>query len=168
MPRDPQYQYQNNDDAAEAGAAENNRHQQQQHNEAGDKNNRHKDVPVTELDEHGLTQARESASAMELLCFEYVVVDHLSLTQCAGFAGASFNEVQHIWRDLQVQWAVAYGDGLRAVMEALQSPHPNEPRGQLDLERTLDWIFLLPILMLRKPPSANGTDAKDLKSFIQW
>ena len=95
------------------------------------------------------------------------MVDHLSFTQCTGFAGASFNEVQHIWRDLQVQWAGAYGHGLRAVMETLWAPHPNEPRGQLDLETTLKWIFLLPVFMLNRPPLANGTNAKDLKSFVQ-
>ena len=104
---------------------------------------------------------------MELLHFKYVVVDHLSFAHCTGFAGASFNEVQHIWRDLQVRWAGAYGNGLRAVMEALRPPNLNEPRGQLDLEWTLNWIFLLPIIMLRKPPSANGTNGKDHTPFVQ-
>ena len=36
----------------------------------------------------------------DLLRNKYDVVDHLSLAQCAGFAGSSFTEVQHIWRDL--------------------------------------------------------------------
>ena len=52
-------------------------------------------------------------------------------------------------------------------MEALRAPHPNEPRGARDLERTLKWMLLLPILFLRKPPSNNGTKAKELKSIIQ-
>ena len=52
-------------------------------------------------------------------------------------------------------------------METLWAPHPNEPRGQLDLERTLKWIFLLPILMLYKPLLANGTKAKGLEYFVQ-
>ena len=75
---------------------------------------------------------------MELLLFKYAAVGYLLFAQCAGFVGASFNEVQHNWRDLQVQRAGAYGDGLRVVVMALQAPHPNEPRGQLDLETTLN------------------------------
>ena len=52
-------------------------------------------------------------------------------------------------------------------MEALWTPYPNEARGQLDLERTLKWIFLLLVLMLSKHPPANGTKARDLKYFVQ-
>ena len=52
-------------------------------------------------------------------------------------------------------------------MEALRAPHLDQPRGQLDLERILEWIFLLPILLHHKSPSVNGTKAKDLNSFVQ-
>ena len=65
-------------------------------------------------------------------------------------------EWSFLWR-----WAQS-GDG-----GAMGPPHPNEPRGQLDLERTLRWIFLLPVLMIRKSPLANGIRAKNLKSFVQ-
>ena len=52
-------------------------------------------------------------------------------------------------------------------MLALDTPHPNATRGALDLERVLKWKFLLPILLLRKPPSSTGTKARDLKPLIK-
>ena len=33
------------------------------------------------------------------------------------------------------------------------------------MERTLKWLLVLPILLLRKPPSNTGTKAKELKSL---
>ena len=51
-------------------------------------------------------------------------------------------------------------------MEALRAMHPNESCGELDLERAIKWKFLLPILLLRKPPSTNGTKAKDLRPVV--
>ena len=80
--------------------------------DAADENEAHDDIPVTEMEEHGLLQARSRASAIEILRSKYAVVDYLSFAQCARFVGSSFNEVQHIWRDLQVQRAGAYGNGL--------------------------------------------------------
>ena len=76
---------------------------------------------------HGATYLATITQINEdLLRNKYAIVDHLSLAQCAGFAGSSFTEVQHIWRDLQVQWAGAFSDACRAVMEALRAPHPDE------------------------------------------
>ena len=70
--------------------------------------------------------ARACPSEEELLRCQHVIVHHLSLAQCAGFAGGSFHEVQHIWRDLQFQWATEFSDSLRSRMEALCAPHPDE------------------------------------------
>ena len=115
-----------------------------------------------------MTHLTYPASNEDLLRNKYAIVDHLSLAQCAGFTGSSFTEVQHIWRDLHVQWAGAFSDACRAIMEALNAPHPDEPRHQLDLERAIKWKFLLPSgLLLRKPPSANGTKAKHLKPIVK-
>ena len=46
------------------------------------------------------------------------------------------------------------------------STHPNKSHGELDLERALKWKFLLPILLLRKPPSNLGTRAKVLQPVV--
>ena len=95
---------------------------------------------------------------------QHAIVDHLSLAQYVGFVGGSFHEVQHIRRNLQVQWATAFRNALRMVMEALRALHPNESRGELDLERVVKWKFLLLLLLLRKPLSTNSTKAKDLRT----
>ena len=58
------------------------------------------------------------------------------------------------------------GDAYRWVTEALRALHPNESRGELDLERALKWKFLLPILLLRKPPLGSGTKAKLLQPIV--
>ena len=74
-----QQQQQHNDDnvAAAAAAAADDQHWQQQHNGAAAKSKHHEDILAVEMDEHGLTRARERASNMELLRFKYAVVDHL-------------------------------------------------------------------------------------------
>ena len=124
------------------------------------------DIPVPDLDNHGLPKARERADCAEILRDPYAVLDHLSVAQCAGFAGFSFNEIQHIWRPLQVPWAGAYSDALRNINDKLETPRANSHRGELELERAIKWKFLLPALLLRKPPSANGIKATDLQPII--
>ena len=42
----------------------------------------------------------------------------------------------------------------------------NESRSELDLERALKWKFLLPIFLLRKPPSGSGTRARLLQPIV--
>ena len=51
----------------------------------------------------------------------------------------------------------------------MRAPHPNASRGRLDLERALKWKFILPIIimLLRKPPLANGTKAKLLEPIVK-
>ena len=95
------------------------------------------------------------------------MIDHLSLAQCAGFTGCSFTEVQRIWSNLQIQWAGAYGEVLRAVVDTINVNDVNVARGHLTLERTIKWKFVLPILLLRIPPSSTGTKARDLKLIVQ-
>ena len=51
----------------------------------------------------GLPAARERATDEEVLRCKFAVVNHLSMANCAGFAGGAFNEVQEVWRDLAVQ-----------------------------------------------------------------
>jgi len=53
-----------------------------------------------------------------------------------------------------------------ACLETLRAPHPSELRGQLDLERVLKWKFLLPAILLCKPPPAKGTKAANLKPIV--
>ena len=60
-----------------------------------------------------------------------------------------------------------FGAALQVVVEALQAPHPTKSRGRLDLERALTWKFILPIALLRKPSSANGTKAKFLQPIVR-
>ena len=124
-------------------------------------------MPEEARDEWGLPKARERATNFELLRCKHAVVDHLPMAHCAGFEGGAFSEVQRVWRDLAVQWAGAFGDACKAIVEQLDAPHQNESRGELDLERVIKWKFLLPALILRKPPSNKGTKAADLKPIIQ-
>ena len=58
------------------------------------------------------------------------------------------------------------GNAYQWITEALRAPHPNELGGELDLERALKWKFLLPILLLQKPPSGSGTRAKLLQPIV--
>jgi hypothetical protein len=44
---------------------------------------------------------------MERFHDPYAVIDQLTGTQCLGFAGATFNELQYILNNLQVTWAGA-------------------------------------------------------------
>jgi hypothetical protein len=53
--------------------------------------------PPVGLDNYGLPIARLRAVDEEIYCCCWVVVDHLSMAQCTGFTGSSFNEVQHVW-----------------------------------------------------------------------
>ena len=68
---------------------------------------------------------------------------------------------------MAVQWAGAFGDAYQAITEMLETPDLNEPRKQLDLERVIKWKFLLPALLLRKPPLNKGTKASALKPITQ-
>ena len=52
-------------------------------------------------------------------------------------------------------------------MVSLETPQPNESRGELDLDRAIKWIYLVPILLLRKLPSAMGTKACELMPIVQ-
>ena len=94
------------------------------------------------------------------------MVNHLSMANCAGFAGGAFNEVQEVWRDLAVQWAGAFGDACKGVLEKLNAPNVGEARGKLDLERAIKWKSILPSLLLRKPPSSKGIKATELKPIV--
>jgi hypothetical protein len=58
--------------------------------------------PPVGLDDYGLPITRPQAMDMEIFCYRWAVVDHLSMAQCAGFAGSFFNKVQHIWSSVQV------------------------------------------------------------------
>ena len=111
--------------------------------------------------------ARDPASDAELLRCPRAIVDHLSMAQCAGFAGAAFGEVQSIWRQLQTQWAAAFGEACKAITDALKMPPHLQGQNGLDLERAIKWKFLLPILLLRKPPSSSGTRAAALQAIVQ-
>jgi len=70
---------------------------------------------------------------------------------------------------VQWQWAGAYGYGeaLRVGVDAINNNDQHKARGQLSLERAIKWKFILPILLLHKPPSATRTNAGDLKPIVQ-
>jgi len=61
------------------------------------------------------------------------------------------------------------GGGLRrsTPRDAISLNDVHEARGHLTLERTVKWKFMLPTLLLRKPPSDMGTKARDLKPIVQ-
>jgi len=96
----------------------------------------------------------------------YALVDHLSGKQYAGCAQGSFYEIQRVWSDHQGTWASAWGETCCEVVERLKAQALNETRSALALERIIKWKFLLPTLLFYKPPSPNGTKAKDLKTIV--
>jgi hypothetical protein len=102
----------------------------------------------------------------EIFCCHWAVVDHFSMAQCTSFAGSSFNQVQHVWSNVQVSWAGAFSDAVSAIVDSLWMPHPNEQRGSLDLEKKIKWKFLFPTLLLQKPRSINGVKGCDLLPII--
>ena len=57
------------------------------------------------MDAYSLPMAREQVIDEDILQCKHEVVNHLSLSQCAGFEGSSFHKVQCTWRDIQVQCA---------------------------------------------------------------
>ncbi len=123
--------------------------------------------PPVGLDNYGLPIARLQAMDKEIFCCRWAVVDHLSVAQCAGFAGRSFfNKVQHVWSSVQVSWAGAFSDAVSAIVDSLWMPHPNKRRGSLDLEKKFKWKFLLSTHLFQKPPSINGVKGCDLLPFI--
>jgi hypothetical protein len=44
--------------------------------------------------------------------------------------------------------------------------HPNELRGSLDLLQQFKWKFLLPTLLIQKPPSIHGIKGRDLLPIV--
>ena len=66
--------------------------------------------------EYGLPRVQERATAAEYLRFLQAAVNHISLAQCAGFAGGLFTEVHHVWRALQIQWGGAFRVALHTVV----------------------------------------------------
>ena len=94
----------------------------------------------------------EKADNFEILRFKYAIVDHLFFVQCARYAGGSFSTVQRTWRDLKVQWAGAYSNATRAVMEALRAPHLHEPRGGKRLGENIEMVIPAP-----DPPPQKAT-----------
>jgi hypothetical protein len=120
-----------------------------------------------EFDEFGLPPARERASLEEMLLDPMAVVDHLSVAQCAGINNFTFNECQDIWKSCQIGWAEAFGGACEEVNRAMLLPHPDDPRNQLALERRIKWKFVLPALLLRKPPSTDGVKARDLEALVK-
>jgi hypothetical protein len=122
--------------------------------------------PPVGLDDYGLPIARPQATDKEIFCCPWAVVDHLSMAQCAGFAGSCFNEVQNVWSSVQVLWAGAFSDAVGAIIYTLRMPYPNERRGSLDLEQKIKWKFLLPTLLLWKPPFIHGVRRCDLHPIV--
>ena len=118
------------------------------------------------LDEDGFLRARARATARDIFEDRYALVDHLSGKQCDGCAQGSFYEIQKVWSDHQGTWASAWSETCREVVERLKAQALNETRNDLALERIIKWKFLLPTLLFHKPPSPNGTKAKDLKMIV--
>ena len=102
MPQEEEQQ--DNDTKVEA---EENQQQHQHNTEEGDDAKGQTSIPKAELDEYGLPVACERESSANILRCKHVVMNHISFAQYTGFVGDSFNEVQHVWRDLQIQWAGA-------------------------------------------------------------
>jgi hypothetical protein len=105
-----------------------------------------------EFDQDGIPVARDRATDLEIFHNKCAVIDHISGSQCLGFAGATFNELNHIPNNMQQIWAGAFGEACREINKQLSTPHPNSLRSALRLERRIKWKNILPTLLLRKPP----------------
>ena len=124
-------------------------------------------LPEATLDTYGLLKARERATDIEITRCGRAIIDHISMAHCAGFEGGAFDELQRLWRGHAVQWAGTFSDACRTITELLETPHQNEQRDKLNLERALKWKFILPTLLLQNPPLNKGTKAADLMPIVQ-
>jgi hypothetical protein len=75
--------------------------------------------PPVGLDTYRLPVTRLQTTDEEIFCCRWAVVDHLSMAQCAGFAGSCFNEVQNVWSSVQVLWAGAFSNTVIAIVITL-------------------------------------------------
>ena len=119
-----------------------------------------------DLDEFGLPKGRPRASVHELQLDPLAAFDHFDMAQCLGFEGASFHTAQRIDKCQQIPWACAFGYACSELNNALLLPTIDPNRSEIMLERRVKLYNVLAILFLRKPPSENGTRAKDLQSII--
>ena len=105
--------------------------------------------------------SRPRATQEQLAADIFATLDHLSFTQCVGSEGAHFHEIKDIPRRYQETWAEAFGNACEEVTTAI-----NTNASELTLERRIKWFFLLPILLLRKPPSAKPIRSTTIKSAL--
>ena len=103
----------------------------------------------------------QRASQEQLAEDPFAILDHLSIHQCVGSEGAHFHEIQDIPRRHHEAWAEAVGDACEELTVAI-----NDNASETTLERRIKWVFLLPILLLRKPPSPNTVRSTTIKSAL--
>ena len=120
-------------------------------------------APPSEMDasHERFNTSRPRATQEQLAADIFATLDHLSFTQCVGSEGAHFHEIKDIPRRYQETWAEAFGNACEEVTTAI-----NTNASELTLERRIKWFFLLPILLLRKPPSAKPIRSTTIKSAL--
>ena len=119
------------------------------------------------LDTYGLPVGRQRASDYAIQLDPLVVFDHLDMTQCLGFQGASFQTAQRIEKCHQVAWACIFGYVCGELNRALaDTPNTDPEESEIKLERRVKAYFVIAILILRNPPSSRCIRAKDIKSLM--
>ena len=91
---------------------------------------------------------------------QYAILDHIPFSHCIGEAPASFHEAKMIPQSCRVLWAETYGEVCAALADAANPPQPpenNRPDFEATLERRIKMFFLIPFLILRKPPDKQNT-----------
>ena len=57
-------------------------------------------ISAAGMDNYGLPKVWEQATDKEIIRCKRVLVNHLTMSQCAEFVGSSLHEVQSIWSNL--------------------------------------------------------------------
>ena len=53
-------------------------------------------MPTADMDDNGLSRARDRPLLFKCLCNHLAVIDHLSFAECAGFVGCAFADVRTV------------------------------------------------------------------------
>ena len=107
---------------------------------------------------------RQKATESELQTNAFAVVDHLPFEQCLGAGGSSFFEVKNIPTRLHQFWAEAFGDTCAEINTLVKFPQTDDYERRL--KRRIKMKFLLPFLILRKPPTSSQNKAHSLLPLL--
>ena len=117
--------------------------------------------PTSDASSPFFTNSKERASQELLHQDPLAVVDHFTVRQCVGSESYHFHEARDIPRSLQGAWATALGHACEELTDAT-----NNSQSEDHLLRRVKWFFLLPILILRKPPSGKPVPSVSVKTAM--